>query len=251
MYKILANLGFKSKLLHYLPSCHSTNEIAANLLAQNADEGAVVITDNQMAGKGQQSNLWESDPYLNLTFSLILKPTFLQLQNQFQLTQAISISLASVVQDRVANLVKIKWPNDIYVGNKKIAGILIQNNVKGKEMEQSIIGIGLNINQVDFLTPNAVSLKGLVQSNFDLNLILNEVLIAISENYDRLKRGQSKLLNTEYHKLLYGLNEIRNFKDENQFAGKIIGTDPLGRLLVETSKGVKCYQNQEVKFLFN
>ncbi len=249
MYKIPANLGFTSNFVHYLPSCHSTNEIAANLLVQGVEEGAVVITDNQTSGKGQRSNLWESNPYLNLTFSLILKPSFLVLQNQFQLTQVISISLASVIQSRVPQMVKIKWPNDIYVGNMKVGGVLIQNNVKGKELEYSIIGIGLNINQVEFLTPRAVSLKGLTQSDFDLNLILNEVLVAIADNYKILKTGNTKWLSNEYLKLLYGLQEIRDFEDEVKFAGKIIGTDPLGRLLIETSTGVKCYQNQEVKFI--
>lgn len=249
MYKILANFGFKSNLVHYLPSCHSTNEIAANLLTQHVEEGLVVVTDEQTDGKGQRGNLWESDAFMNLTFSLVLKPTFLRLQNQFQLTQVISIALAAVVQANVSQLVKIKWPNDIYVGDRKIAGILIQNNVKGKEIEYAIIGIGLNVNQVKFITPSAVSLKELSKKNFDLNLVLNLIIEAISENYDLLKQGNTSLLNKEYHKLLYGLNEIRDFESESQFAGKIIGTDPLGRLLIETSGGVNCYQNQEVKFL--
>ena len=251
MYKIPANLGFASNLVHYLPSCHSTNEIAANMLVQGLDEGSIIITDSQTSGKGQRGNSWESDPYLNLTFSLVLKPGFLALKNQFRLTQVISVSLASIIQSLVSKRVKIKWPNDIYVGNKKIAGILIQNNVKGKELEHSIIGIGLNVNQVDFLTPRAVSLKGVSQKKFDLNILLKDLIVAISENYNLLKGENHSVLNNEYQSLLYGLDQIRDFEDRNRFAGKIIGTDLLGRLMIETSSGVKCYQNQEVKFLFN
>lgn len=251
MYKIPANLGFRSNLVHYLPSCHSTNEIAANLLTQRPEEGSVVITDNQTAGKGQRSNIWESEPYLNLTFSLVLKPNFLALQNQFLLTQVISVSLASVIQNYVPNIIKIKWPNDIYVDHRKIGGILIQNNVKGKELEYSIIGIGINVNQSDFVVPQTSSLKAITQITYDLNNVLNDVLVAIAENYSELKNGNTKALNEEYHKLLYGLNEIRDYDSENRFAGKIIGTDPLGRLLIETTSGVKCFQNQEVKFVFN
>ena len=121
MYKILANLGFASNLVHYLPSCHSTNEIAANLLAHGLEEGSLIITDNQTSGKGQRRNSWESEPFLNLTFSLILKPHFLIPQNQFKLTQVISISLASVIQSLVPNMVQIKWPNDIFLNGKKVA----------------------------------------------------------------------------------------------------------------------------------
>lgn len=249
MYKILANLAFKSKMVHYLPSCHSTNEIAANLLAQGPNEGELVITDNQTDGRGQRGNYWESEPYLNLTFSLILKPKFLALQNQFRLTQVVSISLASVIQSYVPNIVKIKWPNDIYVDDKKIAGILIQNVVKSKEIEHSIIGIGLNVNQAVFLTTNAISLTNLTGKIVDLNSLFNEVVNAVSENYIQLQNRNHKLLSDEYKKILYKINVEELFESDVQFSGKIIGTDQLGRLLIETSNGVKCFQNKEVKFV--
>jgi len=250
VYKILANPSFKSKLVHYLPSCHSTNEIAANLLKEGLEEGSVIITDNQTAGLGQRGNVWETEPYKNLTFSLILKPSFLPITEQFLLTQLVSISLVQVIQSYVSSLVKIKWPNDIYVGNKKIAGILIQNVVKGKGIEHSIIGIGLNVNQVDFGMLNATSLLKITHSQVELNLILGELLEAVSKNYEGLKNGNERVLNTEYLEYLFGLDEVRKFRAKNEFSGKIIGTDPLGRLLIETSTGVQCFQNKEVEFIF-
>ena len=249
MYKIPANLGFTSNYMHYLPSCHSTNEIATNLLTNRAEEGTVVITDNQTNGKGQRGNYWESEPFLNLTFSLILKPDFLPVQSQFQLTQIISISIAEIIQGLVSKTVKVKWPNDIYVGNKKIGGILIQNTVKGKGIESSVIGMGLNINQTIFQIPNAISIKALTHSPMNLNDVLNSVLKSIAENYRRLKKGKQKAIGIEYYNLLLGLNETRNFKAEENFSGKIIGVDAQGRLLIETGREIRCFQNQEVKFV--
>ncbi len=250
MYKIPAKLCFKSKLVHYLPSCHSTNEIAANLLKKGFEEGSVIITDNQTDGLGQRGNVWKTEPYKNLTFSLILKPDFLPIAEQFLLTQVISISLVQVIQSYVSAIVKIKWPNDIYVGNKKIAGILIQNVVKGKGIEHSVIGIGLNVNQVDFGITNATSLFKITSSQVELRLIFEELLEAISKNYKGLKNGDERVINIEYLEYLFGLDEVKKFRAKKEFSGKIIGTDPLGRLLIETSTGVQCFQNQEVKFIF-
>ena len=248
MYKILANLGFKSNTVHYLPSCHSTNEIAANLLAQGVKEGEIIITDEQTAGKGQRGNFWESDPFLNLTFSLILKPDFLPLANQFRLTQAISVSLASIIQAQIPNIVKIKWPNDIYVDDKKIAGILIQNTLKGKEIENSIIGIGLNVNQIDFSTSNASSLKIFGKKKIILNDLLNDLLREIFENYNDLKKGNHRNVTSAYKKLLYKINVEEYFVAENKFKGAILGTDPLGRMQIKTDVGVRSFQNKEVRF---
>jgi len=249
VYKIPANLGFTYNYIHYLPSCHSTNEVATNLLTNGVEEGTVVITDNQTNGRGQRGNYWESEPFLNLTFSLILKPDFLPVQSQFQLTQIISISIAEIIQGLVSKTVKVKWPNDIYVGDKKIGGILIQNTVKGKVIENSIIGIGLNVNQTSFETANATSILSLTQRMTDLNQVLIDVLKSIAANYQRLKNGERKAIGVEYHNLLLGLREVRNFKSENEFLGKIIGVDPMGRLLIDNGSSVRSFQNQEVKFI--
>ncbi|MCF6360661.1 MAG: biotin--[acetyl-CoA-carboxylase] ligase [Cyclobacteriaceae bacterium] len=249
MYKIPANIGFASNYIHYLPSCHSTNEAATDLLTNGLEEGTLVITDNQTNGKGQRGNFWEAEPFKNLTFSLILKPSFLPIQNQFKLTQIISTGIASAVQSFVSKTVKIKWPNDIYVGNKKVGGILIQNNVKGNRIDYSVIGIGLNVNQAGFTTPNAISLMNMLGESLDLNKVLEELTSSIFAQYSLLKKGETKHIEDEYHQLLYQLKEFKNYEAKERFVGKIIGVDPLGRLLIETGTSVKCFQNQEVKFL--
>ncbi|MCB0495045.1 MAG: biotin--[acetyl-CoA-carboxylase] ligase [Cyclobacteriaceae bacterium] len=249
MYKIPANLGFASNLVHYLPTCHSTNEIAANMLANGLEEGSVVLTDFQSAGKGQPGNRWESKPYVNLTFSLVLKPSFLDLNKQFKLTQAISISVATVVQNHISEIVKIKWPNDIYIGYGKVAGILIQNSVKNRAIESCIVGIGLNVNQQEFETKGAVSMRTSTGSSFDLNEILVEIIKEIAENYTLLKAGRFLDLDNEYQNSLYARNQTELFESDSQFYGEIIGTDQLGRLLIKTSEGIKHFQNQEVRLI--
>ena len=249
MYKIPANLGFPSNLVHYLPTCHSTNEIAVNLLGSGLDEGSLIITDNQTAGTGQPGNSWESKPYNNLTFSLVLRPSFLELKKQFRLTQAISISLANQVQEYVSGVVKIKWPNDIYIGDRKVAGILIQNSVKNKSFEASIVGIGLNVNQDEFETPRAVSLKIASGKTYDLNAVLVDLVESISAGYNELKTGIYSRLNEEYQDLLYARNKPGLFESDERFTGEIIGTDQIGRLMIQTANGVKCFQNQEVKLI--
>lgn len=249
MYKIPANLGFASNLVHYLPTCHSTNEIAAIMLAEGLEEGTIVITDDQTAGIGQPGNSWESQPYTNLTFSLILKPKFLKIENLFLLTQAISLGLANAIQEFVSGIVKIKWPNDIFIGDKKVAGILIQNAVKNRAFESSIVGIGLNVNQQEFKTTNAISLRKVTGGVLELNEVLQELIKGIYTEYDQLQKGIYDKLNNEYHQLLYGRDEVKQYESEKRFAGKIIGTDPQGRLIIETTEGIRLFRNQEVKLI--
>ena len=249
MYKIPANLGFPSNQVHYLPTCHSTNEIMTNLLASGVEEGYIVITDFQSAGKGQPGKSWETQPYKNLTFSLLLKPSFLKLENQFRLTQVISLSVAGVVQNYLSEIVHVKWPNDIYVKEGKIAGILIQNSVKNRVFESCIVGIGLNVNQDVFETPEATSLKGITGKSYDINAILAQLIEEISERYSLLREGNFSLLNDEYQELLYAKNQLKVFESDKRFYGEIIGTDQVGRLLVQTLDGIKSFQNQEVKLV--
>ena len=135
MYKILANPSFRTNLAHYLPSCHSTNEIAQNLLQGTVEEGTIVITDHQFEGKGQRGNVWQSEPFANLTFSMILKPDFLKAREQFGLTMSVSLGIKSVLEQYLPGPVQIKWPNDILFRQKKIAGILIENNLRGQELD--------------------------------------------------------------------------------------------------------------------
>src|ERR1035437_6675835 len=142
----------------------STNSYLSKLLGEKTlFEGTVVITNRQEMGRGQRGTTWESEPNKNLTLSILLHPTFLRPDEQFQLNKAISLGVAGFVVGvlQVDVDVKIKWPNDIYIRNKKVAGILIENSVSGNNLQHSIIGIGINVNQEKFSAklPNPTSFR--------------------------------------------------------------------------------------------
>ena len=156
MYKIYPKTLFVGQIIQYLPSCQSTNDEASALIAQ-ADpvEGTIVVTDHQMAGRGQRGNQWEAQAGQNLTCSLVLKPTFLSANEQFWLNIAISLGIYDGLQPLLGEALRIKWPNDIYVGDQKAGGILVENILQGYSMAWSVVGLGINVNQSDFCSSTA------------------------------------------------------------------------------------------------
>lgn len=238
-----------------LPIVESTNAYAQDLARQlKVPEGTVVITDNQTLGRGQRGNSWFCEPGKNLTFSLILYPPDLAADNQFVLTQLVSLAIADYVKSEYSkpDEVKIKWPNDIYVGNKKIAGILIENSLRGNLLSNSIIGIGLNINQLDFGELKATSLALLTAKNFDLNASLEKVCSAIEARYLQWINKKQLILNAEYQKNLYLIQEPASFEIENRKVdGKIIGVNKSGKLLLSLIPNFEVLELgiKEIKFL--
>jgi len=252
VYKILANLPFKTNYVHYLPSCHSTNEVAQDLLQASVLEGTIVITDNQFSGKGQTGNAWESEPDMNLTFSLILRPQFLKPNQQFLITIAISLGIKDALEEVLPGEVKIKWPNDIYFNDKKIAGLLIENVLRGGSFDSCIVGIGVNVNQTHFADEIlATSMKAVAKREFALNDQLNAIMTNISSYYFQLADNNVEYLTDQYHRALLGLSEKRNFRtSDGKFAGVIKGTDEFGRLIIERDHELLVFQHKEVKMLF-
>ena len=252
MYKILANLPFPTNQVYYLPSCHSTNEIAQNLLPTGVKEGTVVITDEQTAGKGQAGNTWVSAPGQNLTFSLILQPTFLRPNEQFLITIAVSLGIRDSLEDVLPGAVKVKWPNDIYFNNRKIAGILTENVLRGNTFASAVVGIGLNVNQEEFPAGfRATSIKQATGADFSLNEMLNRLLENISASYARLQQGEQPALTESYHQSLLGLGQERQFATgAEEFTGIIRGTDAFGRLQIDRDGEILLFQHKEVAMLF-
>ncbi|MEL7003474.1 MAG: biotin--[acetyl-CoA-carboxylase] ligase [Bacteroidota bacterium] len=249
MYKILAKTLFVGKKLIFLPSCHSTNEVATKLLETNdLLEGTVVITNDQTKGRGQRGNSWESQKEQNLTFSLILKPKFLSVSEQFRLNILISVGITDAL-NKIKTGFKVKWPNDIYYQDRKIAGILIQNNIKGRLIDTSVVGIGLNVNQQSFEEPKAISLNLITDEKHDLQKILNEVLVCIESRYIELKNGQLEKLKGSYLDNLYRLGENHSYQAENKFEGKIMGVTEDGQLEIDTKDGIRRFAFKEVEFL--
>lgn len=171
---------------------------------QVLDEGTTVAAEFQTAGKGQRGNCWESEAGKNIICSMILYPQFLPVRLQFVLSEAIALGLKDALE-QYFRPVEIKWPNDIYYGDKKIAGILIENEVTGQVIEKSIIGVGLNVNQEQFssVAPNAVSMKQILGKETDLDALSEEMVNAVLSRYDILKAGNFALIVSDYHGSLY------------------------------------------------
>jgi len=249
LYKILAKPPFRTNHVHFLPSCHSTNETAQQLVQGGADEGTLVITDYQTAGKGQAGNEWQSDPGKNLTCSILLKPEFLAIKDQFLLTVTSSLALKDYLEQHLPGEVKIKWPNDIYFKGKKIAGILIENVLARNKIVNSIIGLGLNINQTEFIGFSATSMAIELDNTIALPEVLDSVYNHFAAKYLQLKCGEISQLMDSYHRSLYWLNEEHEFSSDHTFSGEILGTDRFGHLIVNTQNGQRQFQNKEIRFV--
>jgi len=189
LYKIYPKTLFIGQIIQYLPSCQSTNDEASALIAQsNPNEGFLIVTDNQMAGRGQRGNQWEAKSGQNLTFSLILKPSFLNATEQFWLNMAISLGIYDTLLPLVGDRLRIKWPNDIYVDTQKLGGILIENTLHGYSIAWSVVGIGLNINQTEFTYPTATSLQqqAPLPDAYDLPGLLSRLCETLEKRYLQL-----------------------------------------------------------------
>jgi BirA family biotin operon repressor/biotin-[acetyl-CoA-carboxylase] ligase len=250
LYKIPANTLFVGKNLVFVPECHSTNTLAMDLSQlESSVEGTVVITDNQHGGRGQRGNRWVSQPGKNLTFSLILKPAFLRPDQQFRLTMVMSLAVADYVKGKVPDSIKIKWPNDVLVNERKICGILIENSLSGDTIQSAVVGIGLNINQVSFPNLNATSIKQETGKNYTLQNELPLLLQAIEERYVQLRDGRINLLENDYLTNLFRKGELHAFNTMNgALNGMIEGVDQRGRLILQTSEGKQFYDLKEISF---
>lgn len=230
----------------------STNNYAATLLlTKRLPEGTVFVVDSQVDGRGQASNSWESEPNKNLTFSILLYPDFLEISRQFELSKTISLGVADFLKERT-DQVSIKWPNDIYIGIGKVAGILIENSIKINKISSSIVGVGLNINQKIFTgnAPNPVSLSQITNEDYDLEELLSDLCAKIDARYHQLRKGEFGRIDGDYTKILYQLGCWSHFSDDkDDFEGCILGVDQIGRLMIETKAGkINKYNFKEVIF---
>lgn len=252
MYKIPASTLFMGKNLVFVPECHSTNTLALQLCQQSAtSEGTMVITDNQTQGKGQRGNSWEAKPGQNLTFSVILKPTFLKASEQFQLNRSVSLGLYDFLCEKFGAWVKIKWPNDMIVQNKKVCGILIENIIQGSVIEWSVVGIGLNVNQTSFGSERAGSLQMFTQADHDLDQELSNLLSCIEVRYLALRQGKTEQINKDYKQALLGIDEKRKFRlQHHEVEGIIRGVDTVGRLMLQTLEGDQVFDIKEIEFVY-
>ena len=236
-----------------LEETDSTNNYLRDLLAkERLPEGSVVATDFQSAGRGQVGNSWESERGQNLTFSVVVYPTSIPVRDQFLLSQVAALSVRDTFATYVDDI-SVKWPNDIYWKDKKICGMLIENDVMGQNIAQSIIGIGMNINQRVFRSdaPNPVSLAQATGKDYDLRKMLSLFLSKFYSRYLQLLQGETESLRAEYRRHLFRGDGFHRFRDsQGIFDGRIAGIEPDGHLLLEDSEGnVRSYAFKEVQFV--
>jgi len=216
-----------------------------------APEGLVVAAFFQEKGRGQRGSTWESESGKNLTFSLLLRPIFMKVEEQFTISKAIALSICDWLKNNSVDAC-IKWPNDIYVGDKKIAGILIENSFSSAVLDVSIIGIGFNLNQTIFSPeiPNPTSLMLLRGNSYRPENVLSELIESIQSRYLQLQQGLKTKVWADYLKSLYRFQNLSNYSNaDGSFKAKIIGVKPTGELILETENGQqRTFGFKEVNF---
>lgn len=250
MYKIPATTVFLGKNLIFMPECHSTSDHLL-LLCQQGElaEGSLVVAAHQTAGRGQRGNFWEAQAGKNLTFSFLLKPTFLSVVQQFYLTIIVSLGIRDLLTEETGIKVQIKWPNDILMDDLKICGVLIENQILGQKMAGSVVGIGFNVNQLFFSMPTATSLALVTGQVYDLPTLLSRLLSFIERRYLQLREGKLQQLKEQYLEALFLKDQPHRFITGNQhFDGTICGIDEIGRLLVDTPTGRRPFDIKEIRY---
>lgn len=227
----------------------STNNYIANLLSDDKIEnGTVILADEQTNGKGQRGAVWLSKPAENMIFSIYLSSANLSVKDQFVLTQFISVSVVKTLK-KIGLKAVIKWPNDVLINHKKIAGILIENQLTGSSISGSIVGIGLNVNQIDFGELQATSLKLETGIHFSIQEFVFSLLNEINFHWKYIENFEYKTLKDLYLEKLWLLNQRAGFKDENgDFEGIIRGVEENGLLQMERNGEIVFYDLKEIQF---
>ena len=231
----------------YLEEVGSTNDFLMQY--DGSEEMVVAWTDFQQAGRGQGTNHWESERGKNLTFSILIHPDNVLAQEQYILSMAIATTLRRYLAESMGMEVSIKWPNDIYVGDRKICGILIENRIAGNHIRDCVIGIGLNVNQKEFLSdaPNPVSMVQLTGKEWDRDSVLHGITDLFARQLDTFSRDE---IREEYRRNLYRRYGFRTYRDANgTFSAEIITVEDDGHLVLRDSAGIlRTYAFKEVRF---
>jgi BirA family biotin operon repressor/biotin-[acetyl-CoA-carboxylase] ligase len=240
-----------SKLI-FIDNAESTNTVASGLIKSGGiREGTIIYTNFQKAGRGQKGNHWESEDGKNLLFSIILYPYVINAGDQFIISMIISLGIYDFLKQHTTTC-RIKWPNDIYADDGKIAGILIENSISAEYINSTVAGIGLNINQINFPAhiPNPVSLRMVTGVEFDLMACFDQIISLMDIRYKQLISGDHVGIRDEYISKLYRLNEWVEFKtDAGILKGRIVSVDDTGMLMVEEKNNkIKMFGFKEIEF---
>jgi len=232
----------------------STNDVCMHAANEERTEGVVIAAMYQEQGRGQRGNAWESNSGLNLTFSILLRPTFLRVEDQFLISKVASVSVCDWISAYLEHKdVAIKWPNDIYIGNSKVAGILIENSFSSSQLNVSVVGIGINLNQVNFTSdlPNPTSMRLETSKEYDLQQSLEEFLSCFKERYLQVQSKNASAIDEEYMRKLYRKDIYCTYRSSNdEFKARIVGVKPTGELLLMTDDGrERSFAFKEITFV--
>ncbi len=252
MHKDLTTL-FTGRNSTFIKEVDSTNSYLARALKiERLPEGTLLSASKQVTGRGQSGAHWESEEGKNLLVSFVFYPNFILPKDIFLLNKTFSLAVYDFVKELTNQAIKIKWPNDIYWNHRKLAGILIENSISSSAISHSILGIGINVNQTRFSStiPNPVSLYDIVGIELDPDELLGSLCSYIEARYLQLKMGERGLIESDYNKVMYSINEWRTFNASGEtFEGKIISVDENGRLVVEDRNGeLLVFNAKEISF---
>jgi BirA family biotin operon repressor/biotin-[acetyl-CoA-carboxylase] ligase len=237
-----------------LDAIESTNLYLKKLAVEKDTESYTVVTANyQSAGRGQMGAVWHSETGKNLTFSILIKFDSFKIERQFYLSMAVSLGLLAVIRHHISSSLFVKWPNDILAEKDKLAGILIENIISGNLIKQTVIGIGLNVNQEQFTATigNVTSLKKVTGKSFDMDPLLEAIVSSIQNFVGYIDRKEFQKLKELYLKSLYKFQKPAMFVDDkgSVFLGKIVDVFEDGKLVVELpNEKTRKFNLKEIKF---
>ncbi len=250
------NTLFVGKVLLSFERLPSTNDYARGLLANSVPaEGTAIVADYQSAGRGQIGREWLAEPGKNLLVSIIFYPRFLNGQQHFIFNQSIALAVADTLENLLEHSrpARLKWPNDIYLGDRKTGGILIQANFRKQRFRYAIVGIGLNVNVFQFPAdlPNPTSLALAEGKTFNLKDVRETLFAALEHRYLLLRSGHFQAIANGYHNRLYGRNVPSLFErpDKTQFTATIRGVRSDGYLILDTDAGPAAFAMHQVRML--
>ncbi|WP_430613479.1 biotin--[acetyl-CoA-carboxylase] ligase [Flavobacterium sp. JP2137] len=238
-----------------LDATPSTNIYLKELLAQMPLENyTVVVTENQTQGRGQRGSKWVSESGSNLTFSVLIKDLLLRAEDVFTLNILVSVGIIKALENLKINSLAVKWPNDILSGNKKIGGILIENIFKSNGDVVSVVGIGLNVNQKNFIDyPQASSLSVVAGCDFDKAVLLREIVAQLIFFCNKCRHHGADEIWGEYHRLLFKKDVPSMFElpTKKRFLGMINAVTPLGELqVIKADQSTHHFRLKEIKMLY-
>lgn len=257
----MANTLFTGKVYQCFDELSSTNDYLLELLAKSKPpEGMAIRAATQSAGRGQYGSRWESETGQNLTLSVLFYPNWLKVNEQFFLSMAVALAVRDTVEtcggkankDRSSlPPVTVKWPNDVYCGSKKVAGILLQNTIQGQQLQASVVGIGLNVNQCVFddALPNPSSLALVFEARFVLDEVMELLFENLEKRYLQLKAGHKSVVKTTYESTLFRKGVLSDFAlaDGSRFQGTVLGVSDQGHLCIQTTNGIHQFETKAVK----